>query len=152
MATVLTLRRKSLAIKAVRQNTKTRRISDLLTVAEHYRDLWGRTQNEPEMQRIGRKDPDLIRTPVTSEEEKFLNRVIIHFNTSWLMAREGALLSLEALTRDVQAFFTLPIPSSVWLDTRQNRDPAFARFLDRCLEDGEKNSTINSKSLSENSR
>ena len=119
--------------ESVRQATKARRISDLLALTDQHRELWRELQERPELRRITQKDVDLVAEQITSAEDQFLNLAIVHFNTGWLLTREGALLTQEALIKDVQFFFNLPIPRSVWERTRGNRDPEFAGFIESCL-------------------
>lgn len=114
----------------IRLEAKARKLSDLLALTEQHRELWKEVRERPELARISRADVDLIAHPITEQEEEFLNMVIVHFNTGWLLAREGALLTLEVLAQDAVSFFSLPIPRAVWQQTRQNRDPNFVSFVE----------------------
>ena len=118
---------------SIRHGTKARQIGDLLTLAQQHRDLWKEIHERPELARVLRPQVDLVTQPVSVLEEEFLHLVIAHFNTGWLMAREGSLLTLKVLKRDAGTFFCLPIPRIVWEQTKANRDPRFVRFVDACL-------------------
>ncbi len=116
---------------SLRRESRARRVSDLLTLTEQHRELWNEGRCRPELARVFQGEGDLVGQPVSAHEEAFLNEVIVHFNTGWLLAREGSLLSLAALANDVQAFFRLPIPRVVWQKTRLERDPKFVRFVEK---------------------
>ena len=118
---------------SLRRNTKARKASDLLTLTKHHRELWSDVYQRPELRRILSTDVDLIGSPITVAEQEFLNVAIVHFNTGWLLAREGALLNMDGLKGDVRGFFSLPIPKAVWNQTRQNRDAKFLGFVESCL-------------------
>lgn len=116
---------------SIRRDTKSRKISDLLTLASHHRELWEELNEKPGLDRILATEVDLVSAPITPREEAFLNRVIQHFNTSWLIAREGALLTATALAADVSWFFSLPIPRRVWEQTKEGRDWRFVKFIEK---------------------
>lgn len=118
---------------SLRADVRARRTSDFLALAEHHRELWREIQQRPELARVLRVEVDLTDGPLTPAEEDFLNLVIVHFNTGWLMASEGALLTLEGVARDVRTFFSLPLPRAVWNRTTDGRDPRFVDFVEACL-------------------
>ena len=76
---------------------------------------------------------DFLASPISLAEEEFLNVVIVHFQTSWLLAREGAMLTLDVLVADVRWFFSLPLPRAVWQQTREFRDPLFVEFVENAV-------------------
>lgn len=110
-----------------------RRVSDILALAQHHRDLWSEVHRRPELSRILLRDDqiDLLNNPISNAESEFLNLVIVHFYTGWLLAQENGLLTSDVLAADAQDFFSLPIPTRVWQQTRSSRDPAFAAFIER---------------------
>ena len=117
----------------IRHDTRARRATDLLSLAERHQALWGELNKRPDLQRILKQEVDLLAAPVSQAEEEFLRVVFVHFYTGWLLSRSGALLPFNALVADVRAFFNLPIPQFVWKETRAGRDPNFLRFVDKCL-------------------
>lgn len=118
----------------IRLEAKARKLSDLLALTEQHRELWKEVRERPDLARISRAEVDLLAHPITEQEEEFLNMVIVHFNTGWLLAREGSLVTLEVMAKDAATFFNLPIPGAVWRQTRQNRDPQFRSFIESCLD------------------
>jgi hypothetical protein len=118
---------------SLRRSTKARKASDLLTLTKHHRELWSEVYQRPELRRILSTNVDLVASPITVVEQEFLNVVVVHFNTGWLLARDGSLLRIDGLEGDVRSFFSLPLPMAIWNQTRQNRDAEFVRFVEGCL-------------------
>ncbi len=118
---------------ALRRETRARKLSDYLTLAGHHRELWSDAHRRPELSRIFQREVDLIADPISVTEEEFLNLVIVHFGTGWLMARDNGLVKLKPLAADARAFFSLPIPNAVWERTTHFRDPEFVAFVRAAL-------------------
>jgi hypothetical protein len=119
----------------IRRDTKARRATDLLTLAQHHREIWGELHRRPELQRILAECVDLIVAPITPAEEEFLNTVFVHYYTGWLLTKTGVftMIPKRASVADIRSFFSLPIPKSMWQQTKQNRDPKFVSFVEKCL-------------------
>lgn len=117
----------------VRQSTKSRKESNLLALTEAHRDLWSAIYSRPDLSRIFDPAVDLIVRPINLVEERFLNEVIIHFQMGWHLAKKDSFLTMEALESDIRQFFKLPIPHSVWTESKHTRDPHFVAFVENCL-------------------
>jgi uncharacterized protein DUF6082 len=118
---------------SIRQSTRARRASDLLALTEQHRELWNEVYSRPGLERIFAAEVDLVGKPITVTEERFLNEVIIHFQMGWQLASAGSLLTLKAMKADVRSFFQLPIPRSVWEQSKHTRDRKFVDFVDACV-------------------
>ena len=121
---------------ALRQGARSLRLSALLKLTEHHRELWSEVHRRPELARVLAPEVDLVRDPVTPAEEEFLNIVLVHFQTGWEMAVRHRMVSREAYGRDLMEFLALPIPRDVWNRTRPHRDPPFVQFVEECLARG----------------
>ncbi len=119
----------------IRRDTKARRTTDLLSLAQHHRDIWSELHRRPDLRRIIEKDVNLIATPITPAEDEFLNIVFVHYYTGWLLMKNGVftMIPKRASAADIRGFFSLPIPKAVWQETKQNRDPKFVSYVERCL-------------------
>lgn len=117
----------------VRRDGKARKITDLLTLNQQHRELWAEVRQQPELVRIARESVDFVTAPVSEAEEEFLNLVIVHFYTSWLIVNAGSLVDKAAFAGDLRSFFKLPIPSAVWERTKTARDPKFVEFVQNVL-------------------
>lgn len=122
-----------LTATTIRHSRKSREVGALLTLASNHRALWGEVHGRKDLARVLLPEVDLIERPISAEEEEFLNVVIVHFHTGWLLAKEGIGATLPVLAVDVRSFFSLPIPRAVWAKTKHAREPSFVRFVDGCL-------------------
>ena len=122
-----------LATVAFCRETKARRIANFLTLAQQHRELWSETHRRPELARIVKQEVDLVASPLSVAEEEFLNLVIVHFQTGWLLANESAFAFLEAqeLAADLGAFLSLPLARALWQRTKAFRNPRFVEFVER---------------------
>ena len=120
-----------LTATAANREGRSRDIENLLTIAEHHRDLWDKVRQDPKINRIS--DPKAV-VPATADEELFLNEAILQFQTSWRIARIGGLIKLEELATDAKAFFSLPLPRAIWEETKKYRNRKFVRFVQRAVE------------------
>ena len=100
---------------------------------QQHRELWSEAHRRSDLARIFQPDLDLIAAPVTVAEDEYLNLVIDHFHTGWLLVITGVILKANVLAADAHAFFSLPLPRRVWDMTRHRRDPAFVRFIEEGL-------------------
>ena len=98
---------------ALRADTKSRRATNLITVTAHHREIWSRFAGDPELSRVLELNADLEATPLTQAEELFTRDLILHLNSAYHAMRDGLLMELEGLPRDVRWFCSLPIPSSL---------------------------------------
>jgi len=121
------------AVVTMRRETRSRQFGDYLTVIQQHRELWGEAHRRSDLSRLFHLDVDLVATPVTVAEEEYLNLVIDHFHTGWLLARSGVVLRMDVLEADARAFFRLPLPRRAWEMTRGRRNPHFVRFVEEAL-------------------
>lgn len=116
---------------ALRQEIRTRKHENAFTLAQHHRELWSEVHRRPDLARILSSEVDLLAAPMSVAEEEFLNLVIEHFQTGWLVAQADGFPTLQTLAKDARSFFTLPLPEDVWQSTKKDRDPRFVQFIDK---------------------
>jgi hypothetical protein len=121
-----------LAVIAAHREARAREGENLLTIAEQHRELWRVAANRKDLSRVFLVDADLTQ-PISTAEAEFLRLVIFHFQTIWLIARSGGLLTLHELALDAEDFFSLPLPRTVWEETKKFKNPQFVRFVERAL-------------------
>jgi hypothetical protein len=117
----------------VRRDTRAREASNWLSLLEQHRELWKDLHQRPELSRIMSREVDLVAQPISAAEQEFLNLVVVHFHTGWMLAKAGSTNSLETMATDVRTFFSLPLPHSVWEQTKILRDKEFLHFVEECL-------------------
>lgn len=113
-----------------RKEESSRRIGNLLTLTAAHRDIWSQLFNRPDLARILEPNPDLIKKPVTDEEDLFVTFLLLHLNATWQAMEEGVFRTRQAVTRDIRWFFSRPIPRSVWEKSKEFQDEDFVRFVE----------------------
>lgn len=116
----------------IREETKARKISNLLAMTASHRDVWQEYFLHSKLWRITDPNADISKAPIRPDEEVFVNRVILHLSSIHEALKEELIVKQEGLRRDTQGFFSLPIPLAVWQKTKlvQNRD--FVAFVEEC--------------------
>jgi hypothetical protein len=61
-----------------RMDTRSRRTAHLFTVTEHYRAIWSAMYERPNLSRVLSDSVDLVRVPITAEEELLVRMLIFH--------------------------------------------------------------------------
>ena len=113
-----------------RTDAQARRVSNLIAITQHQREIWTHLYTRPELARVLAKAVNLKSAPVTDAEELFVNFLILHLNTAYHAMRVGMFVKPEGLQRDIQMFFSLPIPKAVWETIKQFQDEDFVRFVE----------------------
>ena len=120
---------------SLRSETKTRKISNLLTMTSNHREVWKELLNRPHLARVLDASVDVAKQPVTPEEWKFVNFVVLHTSSMYEALKDELVTNQHGLRRDVGTFFSLPIPHAVWERTRLFQNEDFAVFVESCREE-----------------
>ena len=105
-------------------------LSHLLAITEQHRSIWENLFSMPDLARVLDSSANIRQTPVTAAERLFVLLLILHLNATYQAIQSGVLRRPEELQRDIQTFFSLPIPKAVWGTAKQFQDDAFVRFVD----------------------
>jgi hypothetical protein len=122
-----------MAAAAAQREAKAREVENLISLNGQHHALWSGVLQKPELQRIFQTDADPSELPPTVVERAFIDMVFVHFQTGWMIARSGALISLAEMESDIQDFFTLPLPCAFWEKTKRFRNPSFVKFVEVSL-------------------
>src|SRR6266498_5237133 len=112
-----------------RVDAKTRQISNLLTITGQHREIWKEFYRRPELSRVLEHEPDLEARPLSNDEELFVRLLILHLSSTFEATRDDLYLKPEGLERDVQFFFSLPIPKTVWNKFKVFQNSRFVQFI-----------------------
>jgi hypothetical protein len=118
---------------SLHSETKTRRVANLLTITANYREIWRELLHTPALARVIDPSADVVKRPVTPEEELFVELVISHVNSVFYATHNQLVVEWEGLRRDVKSFFSLPVPHAVWIKTKLLQNQDFAAFIDSAL-------------------
>ena len=119
--------------RARREETKARKISNLLAITANHREVWKEFFMTPKLARIMDSSADLEKEPVTPEERFFVSAVIAHTNSVYEALKDELVVNQEGLRRDVGQFFSLPVPRAVWTTTKLLQNQDFAAFIESSL-------------------
>lgn len=117
-----------------REDTRSRRLSNLVRLTEQHRDIWKESQNNPKLARIRDPHADLYTKPVTPEETQFVMILMFHLHCWFRAIQAGEVSVLEGLELDIQNFFNRPISRNVWNERKAFFDSEFRQFVDGVLQ------------------
>lgn len=129
---------------AVLLDARARRVGNLIQLTQQHRDLWERLYIQPDLARILDPAADPARSPVTAEEEMFVIFLILHLSNTYYAMRAGFLQKLRGLRKDIEQFFSLPIPRVVWKKVKDLQDESFVRFVERSFANTDQVSSLES--------
>lgn len=116
----------------IRADSKARRIDNLLSITAAHRDIW-QLYRRPELSRVLDPTADQTEKSITPDEHVFVLLIILHLSAVYRANKAGFLQTPEGMRRDVQSFFSLPIPKAIWQRVRPLQDRDFVRFVEQCL-------------------
>jgi len=79
------------------------------------------------------KHANLEKDPVSIEEERFVTTPILNLGTAFRAMKYGEFVTLEGLQKDIQGFFSLPIPKVLWKKLKSLQDDSFVEFAENCM-------------------
>jgi hypothetical protein len=125
-----------LAAAALRLDEKTRRIGNLMAITKGHREIWSQLYERPELARVIDAEADLKQRKITREEELFIWFLILHLNSVYQALKNGVLLNLEGMHKDIGWFFSLPLPRMIWERAKFLQDADFVQFVEICRKEG----------------
>jgi hypothetical protein len=117
---------------AVMLLARARRVANLIQLTQQHRDLWERMYSQPDLARILDPSADLAKMRVTTEEEVFVIFIILHLSSTYYAMRAGFFQKPQGLSKDIERFFSLPIPRAVWGKVKSLQDAPFVGFVEQC--------------------
>ena len=116
---------------AVLLDARARRVGNLIQLTQQHRDLWERLYMQPELARILDPGANPAKLPVTAQEETFVIFLILHLSNTYYAMRAGFFQKLRGLRKDIERFFSLPIPRAVWEKVKDLQEETFVRFVEK---------------------
>ena len=115
---------------ALRTDARSKRVQNLLTVTQNHRQIWEQLYSRPKLARVLEPLPDIVRHPITHEEQLFVKFLYLHLYTVYRAIRSDLYYTPKELAADVRALLSLPIPREVWMELRTSQDPDFVAFVE----------------------
>ena len=117
-------------VYSIRKDAVERRIGNALTITQHHHSMWKELYDRESLARILEKDVPLDAEPITHQEHLFVTSLILHLDIARRATEANMFINLEGLPKDIEAFFSLPIPNAVWKKLRPLQDEDFVRFVE----------------------
>jgi hypothetical protein len=114
-------------------NALERRAGNLLEITKQHRELWVWIRTDPNSKRLFDAHADVVNNPVTDDERRSVNFVILHFFANFQAAKTGFYKLPERIVLDIRSFFSRPIPEAAWNLSKQFHEVDFVRFVEREL-------------------
>src|ERR1051325_5602740 len=118
---------------SIRKEDVSRRIGNLLAIAERHHSIWKLLYERPGLSRIMDERAALETKPLSDEEQVFITAVILHLDTVHQASKEKMFVRLERIREDVRHFFSLPIPRAAWNKLKPFQDVEFVEVVEDCL-------------------
>lgn len=126
---------------SLRSETKTRRISNLLTLTQNHRELWTELIHSPALRRVLDPTRNTVAKPPNLEEKYFVTLAIQHLHSAYRAMQTGLVTQPAGIKEDIRKIFSLPVPRAVWEQARPMQNQDFADFVDSALRTNEKQET-----------
>jgi hypothetical protein len=120
------------AAVAVRRETLTRRLSNLLALKAEHRELWERIAQDPKLTRLFSEETSL-QSPISPQEEIFCRQIIVHSATAFSLIKDGTPLDSEALSADIGSFFSRAVPFEAWKRAKHAQSISFIAFVEEAI-------------------
>ena len=115
---------------ARRAETKTSRIANQISLVAAHRSIWQEFLKGRPSSRILDSHVDTAKTPITRDEEIFINLVIQHLDSVFYAMQDRLTINPEGLRRDIRSFFSLPITAAVWEKLKPYQNREFVEFVE----------------------
>ena len=119
--------------KARREETKARKVANLLTITANHRELWKVPLLNPILARVVDPAADVKQQPVTPSEEIFMSMAISHASSTYEALKDELVTKQDGFRRDVRTYYSLPVPNAVWRGTKLLQNQDFAAFVESSL-------------------
>jgi hypothetical protein len=116
------------AYAALRDERATK-IATLFAANEQHREIWEELYTNPRLSRVLKTTANLDKEPISDEEALFVRLLILHLGTVYRAMKSGTFVTLDGLQRDIQEFFSLPIPKAIWEKARPFQNADFVEFI-----------------------
>ena len=116
-----------------RDDSRNRLVTNLLAIEQRHRSLWSEAQQRKDLKRIFSRETVVLEQSISTEEDFFIRRVILHFETGWRLERIMDRGELNLLSQDAGELLSLPLPRAVWEKTKKFRNQRFVRFVEQAL-------------------
>jgi len=105
-------------------------VETLIQLTQSHREIWETLLSRPDLFRVLKPDADIKVRPVTDSEKLVVVLVVLHLHAAFEASKNGVVVPLEGMARDIKTVFSLPIPRAVWEDVRPFQNAKFVAFVE----------------------
>jgi hypothetical protein len=104
--------------------------ANLLTITKNHWDLWKEYLTNPRLACVRDATANITKHPVTEWELMFVTGVILHTSSVYYVLSDKLFVEYDGLRRDIEHFFSLPIPKAVWGKIKQFQNDDFIKYIE----------------------
>jgi len=119
--------------KAIRDETKARRVGNLLTLTSNHQELLKPFYQDIPLGRVFDVAPDISSQPINIGEEMYVNVLVQHLFSAYYAMQNDLTVKPQQLQRDIQDVFASSIPKTVWTKLKAFQDDDFVAFIERSI-------------------
>lgn len=131
-----------LTIRELRVTSKLRKFDVFWRIGESHREVWREVTDNSSLNRVLLEEVNLEETPLTLQEEVFVNLVVLHMENVFHAHKHGYYSIGLHETADIRTFIQLPVPSAAWSTIRKFQAPDFVAFLEEKVDEHRQPVTI----------
>jgi hypothetical protein len=121
-----------LNLYATHRSTRQQRVANYQEIVKSHREIWKLTlDNYARYERVLSLDVDLKKMPVSYEERRFVQLILLHMSSAYAFASSDQMLEIEKLEFDIEELLSMPIPRFVWGQYRVYQNSRFVRFVEK---------------------
>jgi|SRR2546429_3617918 len=117
----------------LRKDEKARKISNLIAINAQYQRIWNEFYACPMLRRVLRTDVDLGKEPISDDELLFVKMLLFHVDTVRRATDAGLFVEIQKIQKDIQDFFSFPIPQAIWEKLKPFQNEDFVEFIESSL-------------------
>ncbi len=103
----------AVAVSTLKLDVGVRKTEFVLKMNEAHRNIWDKLIDRPELSRVLDPAADIVSSPATVQESRFVQSAILHIATVLQAVAEGAYDPGPGMDEDIREFLALPIPRSI---------------------------------------
>ena len=120
-------------VHTIREENRSRKLGNAISLTAAHREIWLTMIEHPKLSRVLERKVDLVKYPPTTDEELFVQMLILHLRTALTARKLGLEVGDENIEADIRDLFRLEIPRAIWDRTRKYQGKDLARVIDDAI-------------------
>jgi hypothetical protein len=115
------------------KDSEVRKIANLIALNQQHQTNWKELYEHPELARITDERVALDTMQLSHEERVFVTSLILHLSVVHRATKAKMFVTVDGLKKDVNEFFSLPIPKAVWEKIKSSQEKDFVAFVEAAM-------------------